>query len=68
MTPKEAYDKAWFFGPSDETRFIACQSARYAYLYALNVDKGPRPDTREAASRIPHWKTKYEAYFSVKRS
>ena len=49
MTPEKAYFKAKKEGPEDLTRNIACQSTRYAYYYALDVDKKPSKQTRDAA-------------------
>jgi hypothetical protein len=40
---------------------MACTNPYYAYLYALNVDKCPRDDTRTAACIQPYW-----AYFYAK--
>ena len=48
MTPQEAYEHAKFYGSSDKIKKIACQDPQYAFLYAKNIDKCPREDTREA--------------------
>jgi hypothetical protein len=52
--PKKAYYHALKYGPSDETREIACKIPFFTYYYAKNVDKCPRDDTREIACTDPH--------------
>ncbi|WP_322507781.1 hypothetical protein [Anaerolinea sp.] len=60
LTPKQAYDKARCGeGPSKFTREIACLDPKYAYVYALHVDKGPRDDTRKAACQDPYYACEY---------
>ena len=34
MSPKEAYEYAKKYGPSNETREIACEDPEFAYEYA----------------------------------
>lgn len=46
-------------GPSDITRTLACKEPKWAYEYALNVDKGPRDDTRAACNKVPHFTALY---------
>ena len=58
MRPKNAYNYAKGYGPSDETRQIVCKNPKYAYYYAENVDKCPRDDTRKAACKASQY-----AYF-----
>ena len=58
MSPKEAYEYAKKYGPSNETREIACEDPEFAYEYAKNVDKCPKEDTRKAACVDPE-----SAYF-----
>ena len=58
MSPKEAYEYAKKYGPSNETREIACKHTEFAYLYALYIHKKPRNNTRKAACEDPEF-----AYF-----
>lgn len=58
MTPLEAYEKALAEGPSDETRRISwgCFGNEMweigpAIWYAIDVDQGPRDDTRIEACK-----------------
>lgn len=49
--PIGAYKLAcgYFNGASDDTRAVACNTPRYAYEYAYDVDQKPRDDTRQAS-------------------
>ena len=44
-------------GPDEETRLVSCKDPIYAFLYAKEVDKCIREDTKEAASL--DWIAKY---------
>ena len=52
MTPEEAYYYAKKYGPSDETREIACKDPRFAYNYALEVDKFLHMQGMDANSQL----------------
>ena len=62
MTPKEAFEYAEQYGPSDKTREIACEHPEFAYLYAENIDKYPRGDMRQAACKNSLWAYYYAAF------
>jgi len=49
---------------SDEIRTLICElrNPGCAYFYAINVDKSPHPDTRQAACKDPYWKERYEGW------
>ncbi len=47
-------------GPSDSTRTEACKWSRTALAYAMWVDKGPHPDTREAAYKDQRYRYLYK--------
>ena len=51
MNPGKAFVHALEYGPSDDTREIACEDSDFAYLYALEVDKCSRNDTRKASCK-----------------
>jgi len=55
MTPQEACIYADKYGPSEETREIACKEPFSAYLYADTIDQKSRDDTRNAACEDPEW-------------
>ena len=55
MTPEQAFEHASEYGPSKETRKIACKDPRSAYWYARDIDQCPRDDTREAACKDPEY-------------
>lgn len=48
------YKQAKLNGGSDKLREICCKEPEYAYMYAKNVDKVPREDTRSAAIIFPY--------------
>jgi len=59
LTPKEALTIGKREGPHKSTRLAACREPKWAYYYALQVDKGPREDTRQAACGEPYWACQY---------
>ena len=64
MTPEEAYNYALKYGPSDETRRIACEDPKYAYYYATEVDKELKDETWDAVKKT-EWEEKYLAFFNA---
>ena len=64
--PKKAYYHALKYGPSDETREIACKIPFFTYYYAKDVDKCPRDDTREAACKTSRTAYVYAEYVDKK--
>jgi len=45
---------------------LVCTSLKWAALYALNIDKEPRDDTREAACKHPYYAYFYALYVDKK--
>jgi hypothetical protein len=59
MNYKEAFKYAEKYGPSKETKQIACTGAIGAYSYVRDIDKCPHKDTREASCRNPLFACSY---------
>jgi len=54
-SPKEAYRYALKNGGSDKLREICCETPKYAYCYARDVDSCSRKDTRTNACKDPEY-------------
>ena len=59
MNCKKALEHAKKYGPSEETREIACKEPFSTYLYADTIDQKSRDDTRNAVCKDPEYAYEY---------
>jgi hypothetical protein len=66
MIAESAYIFALKYGSLNIIRKFACKDPYFAYRYAMDIDKCPRKDTRNAACKSPEWAYEYALHIDKK--